>query len=152
MLFTAVSVFFPFAVTSPLNLSHFSSVRLLGDEAMKAVTVKAWTEKWGVTFEPVEFERRKRLVPTADRSSVAAAVELLPGTPALWALIRENKTFQLTSLMQSGKALGMQTMDVALEKHVRAGTITPHAALEAWRAGEPFPFVEPSWAEWPAAS
>ncbi|AWN42651.1 hypothetical protein DK389_21750 [Methylobacterium durans] len=59
-----------FAVTSPLNLSHFSSVRLLGDEAMKAVTVKAWTEKWGVTFEPVEFERRKRLVPTADRVTI----------------------------------------------------------------------------------
>jgi RES domain len=26
----------------------------------------------------------------------------------------------------------------------------PHAALEAWRAGEPFRFAEPSWAEWPA--
>ena len=25
----------------------------------------------------------------------------------------------------------------------------PHAALEAWRAGERFRFVEPSWAEWP---
>ena len=28
----------------------------------------------------------------------------------------------------------------------------PHAALEAWRAGEPFRFAEPSWAEWPAAA
>jgi RES domain len=28
----------------------------------------------------------------------------------------------------------------------------PHAALEAWRAGEPFHFAEPSWAEWPAAA
>jgi hypothetical protein len=27
-----------------------------------------------------------------------------------------------------------------------------HAALEAWRAGEPFPFAEPSWAEWPVAA
>jgi hypothetical protein len=26
----------------------------------------------------------------------------------------------------------------------------PHPALEAWRAGEPFRFAEPSWAEWPA--
>ncbi|KAB1068936.1 hypothetical protein [Methylobacterium soli] len=59
-----------FAVTSPLNLCHFSSVRLLGDEAMKAVTVRAWTEKWGVTFEPITFERRKRLVPTADRVTI----------------------------------------------------------------------------------
>jgi hypothetical protein len=27
-----------------------------------------------------------------------------------------------------------------------------HAALEAWRAGEPFRFAEPSWAEWPVAA
>ena len=27
-----------------------------------------------------------------------------------------------------------------------------HAALEAWRAGEPFRFTEPSWAEWPVAA
>jgi RES domain len=28
----------------------------------------------------------------------------------------------------------------------------PHAALEAWRADEPFRFAEPSWAEWPTAA
>jgi hypothetical protein len=28
----------------------------------------------------------------------------------------------------------------------------PHAALEAWRGGEPFRFAEPSWAEWPTAA
>ena len=37
-----------------------------------------------------------------------------------------------------------------LERVRRRGE--PHAALEAWRAGEPFRFVEPSWAEWPAAA
>jgi hypothetical protein len=29
---------------------------------------------------------------------------------------------------------------------------SPHPALEAWRAGEPFRFAEPSWAEWPVAA
>lgn len=28
----------------------------------------------------------------------------------------------------------------------------PHAALEAWRVGEPFRFAEPSWREWPLAA
>jgi len=28
----------------------------------------------------------------------------------------------------------------------------PHAALEAWRAGDPYRFAEPSWAEWPVAA
>jgi hypothetical protein len=59
-----------FAITSPLNLAPFTAVRLLGDEAMKSVTVRAWSQKWGVTFQPVEFERRKRLVPTTDRVTI----------------------------------------------------------------------------------
>jgi hypothetical protein len=37
-----------------------------------------------------------------------------------------------------------------LERVRRRGA--PHAALEAWRAGEPFRFAEPSWAEWPLAA
>ena len=37
-----------------------------------------------------------------------------------------------------------------LERVRRRGE--PHPALEAWRAGEPFRFAEPSWAEWPVAA
>lgn len=37
-----------------------------------------------------------------------------------------------------------------LERVRRRGA--PHAALEAWRAGEPFRFPEPSWAEWPVGA
>jgi hypothetical protein len=37
-----------------------------------------------------------------------------------------------------------------LERVRRRGV--PHAALEAWRAGEEFRFEEPSWAEWPVAA
>lgn len=59
-----------FAIVSPLNLSAFKAVRLLGDEATKSVTVKAWSEKWGVGFETIEFERRHRFVPTADRVTI----------------------------------------------------------------------------------
>jgi hypothetical protein len=59
-----------FAIVSPLNLSAFKAVRLLGDEATKSVTVKAWSEKWGVKFGHIDFERRKRLVPTADRVTI----------------------------------------------------------------------------------
>ncbi len=56
-----------FAITAPLNLAPFSAVRLLGDEAMKSVTVRGWSQKWGVSFEPIDFERRKRIIPTAER-------------------------------------------------------------------------------------
>ncbi len=37
-----------------------------------------------------------------------------------------------------------------LERVRRRGA--PHEALETWRAGEPFRFAEPSWAEWPSAA
>lgn len=56
-----------FAITAPLNLAPFNAVRLLGDEAMKSVTVRAWSQKWDVQFEQIDFERRKRIIPTAER-------------------------------------------------------------------------------------
>jgi twitching motility protein PilT len=67
-----------------------------------------------------------------------AAHEILLGSHAVSAMIREGKTFQLTSLMQSGKSQGMQTMDLALERHVRAGTVTAQTAMEKAEDKESF--------------
>jgi twitching motility protein PilT len=72
----------------------------------------------------------QQLLKTADGKGRVAVHEILIGSHAVAAIIREGKTFQLPSLMQSGRALGMQTMDASLEKVVRAGTITAQAALE----------------------
>jgi twitching motility protein PilT len=80
----------------------------------------------------------QQLLKTADGKGRVAALEILLGSHAVASMIRENKTFQLASLMQSGKALGMQTMDVALERLVRAGTITAQAALEKAEDKESF--------------
>ena len=41
-----------------------------------------------------------------------------------------SETFQIPSLMQGGQAQGMQTMDMALERYVRDGTIGVESALE----------------------
>jgi twitching motility protein PilT len=72
----------------------------------------------------------QQLVKTADGKGRCAAQEIMLGSHAVAAMIRENKTFQLPSLIQAGKAQGMQTMDSALEKYVRDGMITPQAGLE----------------------
>lgn len=61
----------------------------------------------------------QRLVPTIDRKGLCCAAELLPGTPPLWALIRDNKTFQIPSLQQRGKALGIIRLDDSLAQLVR---------------------------------
>ncbi len=70
----------------------------------------------------------QQLLPTADGSSRVVAAEVLVPTPAVRNLIREGKTHQIPSAMQTGSNVGMQTMDAALASLVRAGTITQRLA------------------------
>jgi len=64
------------------------------------------------------------LVPTADGQGRAVAAEVLMPTPGVRNLIREGKTHQIYSLIQTGGAHGMQTMDTSLANLVLSGTIT----------------------------
>ncbi len=70
------------------------------------------------------------LVKRRDGDGRAVATEVLVSTPAIANLIREGKTYQIVSMMQSGRALGMHTMDQHLAELVRAGVITVEAARE----------------------
>jgi twitching motility protein PilT len=72
----------------------------------------------------------QQLLPKADGAGRVAAHEILIGNLALASLIRESKTQQIPGFIQSGQAEGMQGMDAALERLVRAGTVKPEAALE----------------------
>jgi twitching motility protein PilT len=63
------------------------------------------------------------LLPTADGSGRCVAAEVLVPTPAVRNLIREGKTHQIYSVIQTGGAHGMQTMDAALATLVRSGKI-----------------------------
>jgi twitching motility protein PilT len=72
----------------------------------------------------------QQLLRTADGAGRVAAHEILVGSTAVASIIREAKTFQLHSLMQSGRSQGMQTMDMALEVYVRSGVVELAAALE----------------------
>jgi len=68
------------------------------------------------------------LLPTADGSGRCVACEVLVPTAAVRNLIREGKTHQIYSTMQTGGASGMQTMDAALASLVRQGKITQRLA------------------------
>jgi twitching motility protein PilT len=70
----------------------------------------------------------QRLVPHASGKGRVPAFELLMVTHAVANLIREDKTFQLPSVMQTGKAAGMVTLDDSLAELVQAGAVTPEAA------------------------
>jgi twitching motility protein PilT len=71
----------------------------------------------------------QRLLPAANGRGMVAAVELLPGSVALWSLIRDNKTYQIPSLQQRGKGIGIVRLDESLADLVREGRATKAAAL-----------------------
>jgi twitching motility protein PilT len=66
----------------------------------------------------------QQLLPTADGSGRVVACEVLSVTPAVRNLIREGKTHQIYSVLQTSAAQGMQSMDAALARLVREGKIT----------------------------
>ncbi len=72
----------------------------------------------------------QRLLPRHDGSGRVAAIEILSGTTALANLIREGKTFQLDSVIQTGKKEGMISMDAALAALLEADVISKDEALK----------------------
>jgi len=58
----------------------------------------------------------QQLVPRADGNGRVLALELLVNTPAVAHCIREGKTFMLPGVMQTGKNVGMITMDESLRR------------------------------------
>jgi twitching motility protein PilT len=77
----------------------------------------------------------QQLLPTADGSGRTVACEVLVPTPAIRNLIREGKTHQIYSAIQTSAASGMQTMDSDLARLVREGKI--NRALAEQRASVP---------------
>lgn len=80
----------------------------------------------------------QRLVPSVDRKRVHAAAELLTGTVPLWNLIREEKTFQIPSLQQRGKSLGIIRLDDSLAGLVRDGKVAVDVAAAFAESPETF--------------
>lgn len=72
----------------------------------------------------------QQLVRTKFGKGRCAANEVLIGSPALASMIRENKTSQIGSLMQTGTTSGMQTMDQHLKRLLDEGTISGRDAYE----------------------
>jgi twitching motility protein PilT len=70
----------------------------------------------------------QQLLPTADGQSRCVATEVLVPTPAVRNLIREGKTHQIYSALQTGGQFGMQTMDASLAQLVRQHKITRELA------------------------
>lgn len=68
------------------------------------------------------------LVPRKEGKGRVLASEIMIGSTALANLIRAGKTYQLPSLMQTGRAIGMQSMDDSLMDLYKADKISAEAA------------------------
>jgi twitching motility protein PilT len=77
----------------------------------------------------------QQLLPTSDGTGRVVACEILMPTPAVRNLIREGKTHQIYSAIQTSGSIGMQTMDAHLAQLVRMNRIT--GALAEQRATVP---------------
>ena len=64
-----------------------------------------------------------------DTKGRVAAQEILMAIPSVRNLIREGKTHQLASVLQTGRDQGMQTLDDEIERLITAGIISPEDGL-----------------------
>lgn len=71
----------------------------------------------------------QQLVPKADGTGRVSALETMVVTPAIQNMIREGKTHQIESSVQTGGKYGMKTMDMALVELYKKGLITNEVAL-----------------------
>jgi twitching motility protein PilT len=95
-------------------IGEFSPLQQPGIRAMLAESLRAIVSQ--------------RLLPRKDGSGVVPAVEVLMATPAVANVIRDNRVHQLRSTMQTGAALGMQTLDAALQDLVARGVVDEEVA------------------------
>ncbi len=109
---------------------HTNSAPATIDRILNVFPADEQPQVRGLLAESLAGIVAQQLLKTADERGRVAAQEILIGTSGISAMIREGKTFQIPSAMQNGIALGMQTMDMALEQLVRQKKITAEAALE----------------------
>ncbi len=72
----------------------------------------------------------QQLLPLQDGSGRAAAFEVMMANSAVRALIRDGKSHQLVSVMQTNRKLGMITMDESITQLFQEGKITRDIAVQ----------------------
>ena len=71
----------------------------------------------------------QQLLPRKDKPGRVPAIEIMVATPAVRNLIREGKTYQINSQIQTGAKFGMQAMDLSLASLYKKGIISQEDAM-----------------------
>jgi twitching motility protein PilT len=73
-------------------------------------------------------EQQEQIRATLADSLQAVVAQTLIATPAVRNLVRDGKTFQIPTVLQTGKKFGMQSLDDAILDHLEKGRINPEDA------------------------
>ena len=72
----------------------------------------------------------QQLMVRKNGDGLVLAAEVMLATPAIRNLIREGKTYQIQSVLQTSTAMGMMTMDQSLKALYERGAISYEDAIE----------------------
>ena len=102
---------------------HTNSAAKTIDRIINTFPADEQSQVRGMLAESLKAVIAQKLVPSADRTRRICFQDIFINNTAAANLIREGKTFQLTSVMQTGRAEGMQVMDQVLLEAVRKGEV-----------------------------
>jgi twitching motility protein PilT len=80
--------------------------------------------------ESIQAVIAQKLLPRKDKPGRIPALEIMIANAAVRNLIREEKTYQIPSVIQAGSKEGMQTIDQSLYNHVMNGILDRTVAME----------------------
>ena len=109
---------------------HTNSAAKTIDRIINAFPADQQAQSRTMLSESLKAVIAQQLLKTRDGKGRCAALEVLIGSSALASIIREGKITQIDSLIQTGAAMGMQSMDKHLQELVDSGKITRDAARE----------------------
>jgi twitching motility protein PilT len=109
---------------------HTNSAAKTIDRIINAFPANQQAQTRTMLSESLKAVVAQQLVKTKDNKGRCAANEILIGSSALASMIREGKISQISSIIQTGKTAGMQTMDQHLMQLIEENRITREAAYE----------------------
>ncbi|GAB7025676.1 type IV pilus twitching motility protein PilT [Geotalea toluenoxydans] len=107
---------------------HTSSAAKTVDRIIDVFPKDAQEQVRAMLSESLKGVISQQLLRNADGKGRSAALEIMMGTPAIGNLIREGKTFQIPSIMQTAKKDGMQLMDQHILDLLKTKKVSPEEA------------------------
>jgi len=128
--FETVSLALTAAETGHLVLAtlHTNNVIRTVDRVVDVFPPRQQSQACAMLSESLRAVVSQRLVPTVVGNRLAPVTEVLVVTPAVTHLIRERKTHQLHSVLQTGRSHGMCLLDDSLAALVEANTVSRETA------------------------